>query len=82
MLANINMKKHLRITFGMTVIGAFTFGLIGMSNLNANNKVKLHHGSKVIEVSINAADKHLEHGDLVHKEERCACVAPIDDIVL
>ena len=64
------MKKTLKVAFGLIAISAFTFGLANM-DLNAGNKIKVHHGSSAIEISIStsALNAHLAHGDEIHKED-------------
>ena len=69
------MKKITRVSLGLVTAGLLTFGLIGVSQITANNKVKLHHGNKIISVSTNALNSHLNHGDLVHRGGgNCICV--------
>jgi len=63
------MKKTAKMIFaGMTVV-AFTFGVY---TTNANEKVKVHHGDKVISISTKALGIHLAHGDTVHSGS-CWC---------
>ena len=70
------MKKITRVALGITSAALLTFGLIGMAQLDAGNKVRLHHGNSAIEinVSIQSLDAHLAHGDFIHTDDyTCAC---------
>jgi len=68
------MKRITKIALTTLAIAALTFGVIGLIESNAGNKVKLHHGNQVISVSTNAVAAHMSHGDTLHTSPCNTCI--------
>ena len=76
------MKNTTKLLLAIASVSLLTFGVIGIAQLNAGNKVTLHHGSKIIKVSVNSVSAHLNHGDVLHLGEgQCTLIGCDAEII-